>query len=110
MSTRLLSNAPETDGPDVDVGAVLREVGADSAAPTPTRGMRTRQQHREAEVAALVPHYCSDLIRNQSLHQHEYRMTISNLCSLVESLMMIMMNLRRNHRLRVFGSRQPPTM
>ena len=48
MSTRLPS-----DDPDVDVGALQREVGADSLAGTPTRRMLTRQQRRGAEVAAL---------------------------------------------------------
>ena len=57
MSTTLSPNAPETDDPDVDVGAMLRELGADSIAPTPTRGMRTRLRRREAETAALFgPH------------------------------------------------------
>ena len=34
-----------------------REVGADSVAPTPMRGARTRQQRREAEAAALLGHH-----------------------------------------------------
>ena len=43
--------------PDVDVGAMLREAGTDSGAPTLTRAMRTRQQRSEAEAAALLgPH------------------------------------------------------
>ena len=48
MSTRLPS-----DDPDVDVSALRLEVGADSVAGRPTRRMQTRQQRREAEVAAL---------------------------------------------------------
>ena len=48
MSTRLPS-----DDPDVDVNALQREIGADSVAGTPTRRMLTRQQRREAAVAAL---------------------------------------------------------
>ena len=48
MCTRFPSNDP-----DVDVSALRREVGADSVASTPMRGMQTRQQRREAESAAL---------------------------------------------------------
>ena len=47
-----MSTRQPSDDPDVDVNA-LREVGADSVAGTPTRRMLTRQQRREAEVAAL---------------------------------------------------------
>ena len=54
MSTRLPSNAPASDDPHVDVGALLREVGAASVAPTPTRGVRTRQQRRESEAVELL--------------------------------------------------------
>ena len=39
--------------PDVDVSALQREVGADSVATTPMRGMQTIQQRREEEAAAL---------------------------------------------------------
>ena len=48
MSTRQPSNDL-----GIDVNALHREVGADSVAGTPTRRMLTRQQRREAEVAAL---------------------------------------------------------
>ena len=48
-----MSTRQPSDDPDVDVNALHREVGADSVAGTPTRRMQTRQQRREAEVAAL---------------------------------------------------------
>ena len=51
MSTRVPSNARASDDPYV--GALLREVGADSVAPTPTQGMQARRQRREAKAAAL---------------------------------------------------------
>ena len=41
------------DDPDVDVIALQREVGVDTVASTPMRGMQTRQQGGEAEAAAL---------------------------------------------------------
>ena len=48
-----MSTRQPSDDPDVDVGIVHREVGADSVAGTPTRRMQMRQQRRDAEVAAL---------------------------------------------------------
>ena len=57
--------------PDIDIGAMLREVGADSVAPTPTRGMKTRQQRKEAEAAKpLGPYTQSGIAPAQA--QNEY--------------------------------------
>ena len=86
-------------------------------APCCARSARIQLQLHQREGCELdssaerqkLPH-CSDLICNQALHQHEYRMTVSNLCCLVDSLMMIMVSMRNGHRMLASGSPQPPTM
>ena len=66
MSTRLPS-----DDPDVDNSELHREVGGDTVATTPMRGMQTKQQRREAGAAALP--CCTNPILNQALHRHKYK-------------------------------------
>ena len=104
MSTRLPS-----DDPDVDNSELHREVGGDTVATTPMRGMQTKQQRREAGAAALP--CCMNPILNQALHGTSTK-SIQNLnlkCP-VGSLMMIMMSLNMRQALLVSSSRPPPTM
>ena len=81
MSMRLPSTAPASNDPDIDVGALLREVGADSVALH-----RHAECRRDGSAERQKLPNCSVHIRSQELHQHARKMTILGLCCLVENL------------------------
>ena len=99
-----MSTRQPSDDPDVDVNALHCEVGAASVAGTPARRMQTRQQCREAEVAALqgpntqsgtAPARVQNPYFDQLVSGREFDDEYD------ESEYPVLL---------VFGSRQPPTM